>query len=1174
MKYTYSLLFCFLFILRLSAQYTASTLAFAAKQNPSPQTGGANCNNLDFSDGTHNGWTGQWNSLGVAGQDGSIGWYGGLNTNGFNASGGYNQNPFAHELCNNPNAVDRNCGILQVPPGHSYSIKLGSDSASHSNVRPWFHQTCSNTFMVTSANANIVYWYAVVFSQNVGDPHDETDQPFFKIRMHDAAGNELQCAHYDVNATSAAQIGGFQNIAPYTGANQTGYEVVYKNWTPVMIPLTNYIGQNVTITFESSDCNAGAHFGYAYLAVDCSPPQLILSTPLPCTGGTATMTAPFGALAYSWTASNGGNIVGSANQQTASFNQSGTYAVTMTVGGQGGINCTLTIDTVFQISTSAPIANFTVTDVCLGNPVPIVNTSVDNSGSLLTYHWNFGNGPADTSNIQSPVYQYNSVGTYTITLTVTNAGGCIDTATQVVNIINGTQLTIVSDSVYCPGEQVPAPVINGTNSATLTWVNSNPAIGLAASGTGIPPAFVALPNPNTTGSTVSAVITVSPAQSACPGPAVSYTVMVKPSPQVDPITNKDFCVGAVCPAINFNATPTGSSPVISWTADNIATGISSASGTGNIPSFTTTNTGTTSLSSVIQVNVDLNGCPGPVNTFTITVNPSPLITITIDSLYCPGDPVPAPLINASPNTSLAWVNTNPAIGLGASGTGVPPSFNALPNPNLSGNTVSGIVTVSPTIGSCAGPPVSYPLVVKPTPIVNPLTNLGFCPNVNSPAINFTATPSGGTPNFFWTATNTTVGLASGSGTGNFPAFTTVNSGTTIQSSLVLVYASLNGCPGPTTTFTVDVYPFPLAKYTTSGNVCEGKPISFTDQSTVGSGSIMQWAWDFNADGQFNESSSQNPSYTFSPAGAHAVALQVTTDKGCVSQTNGSIYINPIPIPDFSGDILSGCPVHPVNFTANATIAAPAGISSYTWNFGNGNTSSSPNPYTVYYTNTSGTQNAYYSVNLTVVSDSGCSAQISKPNYITVYPQPIAGFSWYSDDGSAPDLFNPLIHFYNQSQGTGTLSWNFGDIFTTDPLNNVSSLPNPDHNYGYEAQHTYYVTQWIKNQYGCRDSVVEPVTIEPIFTFYIPNAFTPNGDNRNEGFKGTGIGIDLPTYNLWIFDRWGNMIFYSNNLEETWDGKVQGKGTEIVLQDVYVWKVKFKDFRGRRHDYKGTVTVVK
>jgi hypothetical protein len=136
---------------------------------------------------------------------------------------------------------------------------------------------------------------------------------------------------------------------------------------------------------------------------------------------------------------------------------------------------------------------------------------------------------------------------------------------------------------------------------------------------------------------------------------------------------------------------------------------------------------------------------------------------------------------------------------------------------------------------------------------------------------------------------------------------------------------------------------------------------------------------------------------------------------------------------------------------------------------------------------------------------------------------------------------------------------------------------------------------VQNQYGCADSICKTVEIVPEFEFYIPNAFTPNQDFMNEYFFGKGRGIK--EYNIWLFDRWGNMIWDCHREEENaswdingkdglssackWDGKVEkggpdlnGESNEQVQEDVYVWKVKLTDIFDKEHNYVGHVSVIK
>jgi hypothetical protein len=109
-----------------------------------------------------------------------------------------------------------------------------------------------------------------------------------------------------------------------------------------------------------------------------------------------------------------------------------------------------------------------------------------------------------------------------------------------------------------------------------------------------------------------------------------------------------------------------------------------------------------------------------------------------------------------PSLTYTWINNNTAVGLGGSGTGIPPSFTAGTNNTLA--NMSSVVTVTPAIGTCVGPPANFTITVYPTPVINPIADVEFCPNVNSPAIAFSVLPGGGSPSFTWLNSNPTIGL--------------------------------------------------------------------------------------------------------------------------------------------------------------------------------------------------------------------------------------------------------------------------------------------------------------------------------------------------------------------------------------------------------------------------------
>ena len=90
-------------------------------------------------------------------------------------------------------------------------------------------------------------------------------------------------------------------------------------------------------------------------------------------------------------------------------------------------------------------------------------------------------------------------------------------------------------------------------------------------------------------------------------------------------------------------------------------------------------------------------------------------------------------------------------------------------------------------------------------------------------------------------------------------------------------------------------------------------------------------------------------------------------------------------------------------------------------------------------------------------------------------------------------------------------------------------------------------------------------------FYIPNAFSPNDDGLNDSFGGKGLFIS--TFEMMIFDRWGNLIFFSDDIDKPWDGRAN-HGTEIAQGDVYIYSVKIINLRKEKHVYKGIVTLVR
>lgn len=93
----------------------------------------------------------------------------------------------------------------------------------------------------------------------------------------------------------------------------------------------------------------------------------------------------------------------------------------------------------------------------------------------------------------------------------------------------------------------------------------------------------------------------------------------------------------------------------------------------------------------------------------------------------------------------------------------------------------------------------------------------------------------------------------------------------------------------------------------------------------------------------------------------------------------------------------------------------------------------------------------------------------------------------------------------------------------------------------------------------------------MYTFYAPNAFTPDGNGNNETFLPQGHAVDYNKYYLSIYDRWGELIYKTDDYTQGWDGTVNGL---LVQEDVYIWKVDLKDIYGISHHYIGRVTIIR
>lgn len=176
------------------------------------------------------------------------------------------------------------------------------------------------------------------------------------------------------------------------------------------------------------------------------------------------------------------------------------------------------------------------------------------------------------------------------------------------------------------------------------------------------------------------------------------------------------------------------------------------------------------------------------------------------------------------------------------------------------------------------------------------------------------------------------------------------------------------------------------------------------------------------------------------------------------------------------------------------------------------------------------------------------------------PGPIASFMATPN----PAYVNSDILFTDMTSSNSIYNclWHFGDGTSGNGFSVQHSYNNPDE---------YQVWLIVTDEFGCVDSIYGLIIINDVFTAYIPNAFTPNNDGRNDYFNVYGQGISSDNFSMRIYDRWGKLVFATTNINQAWDGSINGK-EKLAITDTYTYKITLFDATGIEHIYVGKITV--
>lgn len=804
------------------------------------------------------------------------------------------------------------------------------------------------------------------------------------------------------------------------------------------------------------------------------------------------------------------------------FAQPGTYPVKLKVISSNGCQDSVMHDVVVN---PAPIAAFTATASCTGFATQFTDASQATGAPIISWNWNFGDGTAPSS-LQNPSHTYTSAGIYFVNLTVTDANGCVASVTQPVTIVPGpTASFITSGNQACVGSLISffdqsstqtgyitqriwnfgdgtQQVVNFPNSPNVThsyslpgtylvtlkiitslgcealfsqliFIQNGPIAAFQESSIRCQQSPVLFTNQSSSnggasiiswswnfGDPVSGVNNTSGQQNpthtfALPG---NYSVKLI-------IVNALGCIDSVIRQITVYPQPTAL-----FTADSVCLGdttyfVDQSTSNAGILTYWTWNFGDATAGSILQNPSHIYAAPG-------TFYPS--LTVT-NSYGCQNDTALPVYVRSWPNPAFSVSSTN-CNGLPVhftnqstftegyitqwhwifgDGTDTVVNFPSVPDVDHI-YPFTGIYEAHLEVFTNQGchADTSQLVYVVDSPVADFTTGAATCASQAVQFIDQSSTPGGiPTISWMWDFGDPASGIYNTSTQQNpMHIFT----GTGVY-NVKLIISNLNGCYD-TVIKSVEISPIPVAQFS-ADSACLGTPTHFTDMSSTSTGTITNWLWNF---GDGYTSTLQNPEHTYMNWGTYTVTLTVTNSSGCQNDTSMSVLVKPLPVAAFT---YSGECAGALTYFTDLSATPQGNIVQWLWDFGDGATSSVPNPIHVY--STGGT----FTVNLTVFNDLGCSS--SYPQTVHIFNPPTANFNYNS-------VFCPAgqVSFQDLTVGNGTpvtwRLWNFGNGYSSMAANPVYVYPIVDS--------CYTVTLIAGNGNGCIDTVSKIVCVKPAFNF--------------------------------------------------------------------------------------------
>ncbi len=919
-----------------------------------------------------------------------------------------------------------------------------------------------------------------------------------------------------------------------------------------------------------------------------------------------------GASTGQWATSGSGTFLPSPTSLTATYTPSSTDLATgnVTLVLSATNSCNFVFDALSINFTAAPTSNAGVDQlVCENNSEVLLSGNFTiSTGAIWSTN---GTGAFNPNNTNMNVTYTPSAGDIVngnieLYLTTTGNGGCnAVTDTLIVGISSSPNVNAGINQVVC--STAPETQLFGTISgSTTTGIWSTLGTGTFTDNEDLNTAYQFTASDIASGNVQ--LVLQSTNNGICLAETDTITITFGNTTFAYAGTDKNICADNLTVGIN------------GFVSGGTTTGIWTTSGSGYFtPSATDLNTFyVCSASDSINGTLDLyltttnnGGCTAGEDTLTILINKVPIVNAGANIEVCKGIDSVAIGGSSEYSAGILWTTNG-------SGTFTPNnnSFNIHYLPS-SADTINGFVYIYlESTGNTVCSEVKDTTIITFTVPVNAnFTNSLACLNNNVIFNDNSSITSGTIINWTWNFGDGTYG----NGENTSHSYTSVGNFTvelTVESSLGCSYSIIKQ---------ITVYTNPEANFTYSTE-CFLDEVNFVDASTVTSGSINSWYWDF---GNGDTSIAQNPNNIFGNSGTYNVELTVVSSQGCSASLTQQIQVYTKPEANFS--YLYNCASSTVTFTDGSSSQGNAN-NFWSWNFGDGNNSTEQDPEHNY--SDFGNQTVIFIVGSSI----NCADTIEKTIFLNIINANFnfenkcvydsihfinnsnlngdtsVSYTWTFNDGNFSSYENPshkyllsgsynvilaiqsesgcidsitklievypkptagfefyadeyiegnIIEFTDLSTGSDNWQWSFGDGIT-------STIQRPIHIYNLANE--YVVVQAIANIYGCVDTAITNIVInngDVILPPKLPTAFTPNGDKMNDVFYPRGG--PFKTIDFRVYNNWGQEIFSTNNLNEGWDGTYKGVDQQI---GVYIWTISATTTDGKEYIKTGDVTLIR